>query len=79
AMGWTRRIPEDADGIVCVGEDEYLRYRERHPHVLHLPNGVDTAIFMNANSQHATRNSQIPACPSPDFYIYVFLCLFTVK
>ena len=45
AMGWTRRIPEDADGIVCVGEDEYLRYRDRHPHVLFLPNGVDTSLF----------------------------------
>ena len=59
AMGWTRRIPEDADGIVCVGEDEYLRYKARLPHVLHLPNGVDTAIFKNANSQLATRNSQL--------------------
>ena len=48
AMGWTRRIPEDADGIVCVGEDEYLRYKDRHPHVLHLPNGVNTTIFRSA-------------------------------
>ena len=45
AMGWTRRIPEDFDGIVCVGEDEYERYRAKHPHVMFLPNGVDTAIF----------------------------------
>ena len=45
AMGWTRRIPEDFDGIVCVGEDEAERYRVKHPHVLFLPNGVDTAIF----------------------------------
>ena len=44
-MGWTRRIPEDFDGIVCVGEDEAERYRVKHPHVLFLPNGVDTAIF----------------------------------
>ena len=44
-MGWTRRIPEDFDGIVCVGEDEAERYRTKHPHVLFLPNGVDTAIF----------------------------------
>ena len=27
----------------------------------------------------ATRKTQTPACPPPDFYIYVFLCLFTVK
>ena len=45
AMGWTRRIPEDFDGIVCVGEDEYERYRTKHAHVLYLPNGVDTEIF----------------------------------
>ena len=52
-MGWTRRIPEDADGIVCVGEDEYDLYRARHPHVLFLPNGVDTALYqcrVNADS-----------------------------
>ena len=45
AMGWVRRIPEDADGIVCVGEDEYERYRAKHPHVMYLPNGVDTSLF----------------------------------
>lgn len=45
AMRWTRRVPEDFDGIVCVGEDEYLRYSRRHPHVIYLPNGVDTGVF----------------------------------
>jgi len=45
ALGWTRRIPEDADGIVCVGADEYERYRTVHPHVMYLPNGVDTRLF----------------------------------
>lgn len=44
-MGWVRRVPEDADGIVCVGEDEYRRYSERHAHVMFLPNGVDAARF----------------------------------
>ena len=44
-MGWTRRVPEDFDGIVCVGEDEYERYRAKHPHVMYLPNGVDTKLF----------------------------------
>ena len=38
AMGWVRRIPEDFGGIVCVGEDEYEKYRAKHPHVLFLPN-----------------------------------------
>ena len=48
AMGWTRRIPEDFDGIVCVGADEALRYRTKHPHVMYLPNGVDTQLFKAA-------------------------------
>lgn len=47
-MGWTRRVPEDADGIVCVGEDEYADYRQHHPHVLFLPNGVDVSLFETA-------------------------------
>ena len=45
ALGWTRRVPEDFGGIACVGEDEYERYRARHPHVMFLPNGVDTSLF----------------------------------
>ena len=45
AFGWTRRVPEDFGGIVCVGEDEYERYRAKHPHVMFLPNGVDTRLF----------------------------------
>ena len=44
-LGWNRRVPEGADGIVCVGEDEADHWRQRHPHVLWLPNGVDTARF----------------------------------
>jgi len=59
AMRWTRRVPEDFGGIVCVGEDEYLRYREKHPHVMFLPNGVDTRLFASGasatcDSRHAT-------------------------
>ena len=45
AMGWVRRVPEDFDGIVCVGEDEYEKYKSIHPNVMFLPNGVDTALF----------------------------------
>ena len=59
-MGWTRRIPEDFDGIVCVGEDEAERYRAKHPHVLYLPNGVDTSLFGAArNSKLETRNTPL--------------------
>ena len=44
-LRWKRRVPEGANGIVCVGEDEADHWRPRHPHVLWLPNGVDTALF----------------------------------
>ena len=54
AMGWVRRIPEDFDGIVCVGEDEAEKYKARHPHVLFLPNGVDTRLFEG----HGTRDER---------------------
>ena len=45
AMRWTRLVPEDFDGIVCVGEDEYERYKAVHKHVMYLPNGVDCRLF----------------------------------
>ena len=57
-MGWTRRVPEDFGGIVCVGEDEYLKYKEKHPHVLFLPNGVDTRLFEKAGGARNTRCSR---------------------
>ena len=44
-MGWRRRVPEDADGIACVGQDEFESYSKIHPHVLFLPNGVDLSLF----------------------------------
>ena len=50
-MGWTRRVPEDFGGIVCVGEDEYEKYRARHLHVMYLPNGVDTSLFASCRSR----------------------------
>lgn len=55
AMGWVKNIPLDADGIVCVGEDEYAKYRERHNHVIYLPNGVDFQAFAKAR-EHIRAN-----------------------
>ena len=54
ALRRTRRIPEDAGGIVCVGEDEADLWRARHPRVLFLPNGVDVALFEPKPSGHPT-------------------------
>ena len=45
ALGWKRRVPEGANGIVCVGEDEAEHWKKLHPRVLWLPNGVDVARF----------------------------------
>ena len=55
ALRRTRRIPEDAGGIVCVGEDEADLWRARHPRVLFLPNGVDVALFEPKPSDHPTK------------------------
>ena len=60
ALRRTRRIPEDAGGIVCVGEDEADLWRARHPRVLFLPNGVDVALFESG------RRSQVPSLKSRD-------------
>ncbi len=62
AMGWTRRVPEDFDGIVCVGEDEYERYRERHGHVMFLPNGVDAKAFEKIKNEEKGENSASILC-----------------
>ena len=55
-MGWTRRVPEDFDGIVCVGEDEYEKYRAVHPHVMFLPNGVDCSLFEGRETRDDRRD-----------------------
>jgi len=62
AMGWTRRVPEDFGGIVCVGEDEAEKYRARHPHVLYLPNGVDTKVFESAGTAPGRESSLSVLC-----------------
>ena len=67
AMGWTRRIPEDFDGIVCVGEDEYERYRTKHAHVLYLPNGVDTEIFATGKMPGVPVSGHVPKLPATNY------------
>lgn len=53
-FGWvfgSRRTLEDADAIICVGQDEYEALRGRFPHkrVYYLPNGVDQDKFHDAD------------------------------
>ena len=62
-MGWVKSIPMDADGIVCVGEDEYVKYRERHRHVIYLPNGVDFKSYSHSREQaRAHHEGQVAVC-----------------
>ena len=65
AMRWTRRVPEDFDGIVCVGEDEYERYKAKHPHVMFLPNGVDTSLFSSLAHSPTPPLPHSPTHPLP--------------
>jgi len=46
-----RRVLNDADAIVCVGENEYREVRQRYPskNVFLVPNGVDIDRFANAD------------------------------
>ena len=65
ALRRTRRIPEDAGGIVCVGEDEADLWRARHPRVLFLPNGVDVALFEGSKVRRF-EGSKVPASDAGD-------------
>jgi glycosyltransferase involved in cell wall biosynthesis len=42
-----RRVLNDADAVVCVGENEYREMQRRYPfkNVFHVPNGVDVGRF----------------------------------
>ena len=61
-MGWTRRVPQDADGIVCVGEDEYSAYSKMHPNVLYLPNGVNAGLFERARGKRKDNGKCVILC-----------------
>ena len=48
--GWlwgSRRVLEEADAIICVGQDEYKRMKKAYPQtkVIYQPNGVDVEKF----------------------------------
>ncbi len=55
-FGWllgARRVLEDANGIICVGKDEWCRMREEFPQkqLFYLPNGVNNDQFANGDRQ----------------------------
>lgn len=51
ALFGSRRVLEDADQVVCVGQSELEKAQEQLPHdrVVYLPNGVDTAKFAHGD------------------------------
>ncbi len=45
-----RRVLDDADAIMCVGQDEHEEMRRKYPDKSHyMPNGVQTALFREAS------------------------------
>ena len=56
AFGWllgSRKTLEDADAVVCVGQDEYEQVRLRHPNkrIEYIPNGVDLEKFRQGKGE----------------------------
>lgn len=51
ALLGSRRVLQDADGILCVGQSEYEEVRKRYPNkrVFQMPNGVDVQRFAQAD------------------------------
>jgi glycosyltransferase involved in cell wall biosynthesis len=62
ALFGSRRILDDADHIICVGQSEYEAARQKLPHdrISYLPNGVDTARFATGDGPGFRRKHGIP-------------------
>lgn len=62
ALFGSRRVLEDADMVLCVGESEYEKARRSLPHdrIAHLPNGVACAKFEHGNGASFRNRHGIP-------------------
>jgi glycosyltransferase involved in cell wall biosynthesis len=62
ALLGARRVLEDADHVICVGESESIKAREQlsHDRVSYLPNGVDTARFAKGDGRAFRERYGIP-------------------
>lgn len=65
ALGWwvgARRVLEDAEAVVCVGQREAELAQSRLPEqrVVHLPNGVDPCRFERGDGPRFRRQHGIP-------------------
>jgi glycosyltransferase involved in cell wall biosynthesis len=62
ALLGARRVLEDADAIICVGDNERRAVQARHPdkRVVWLPNGVDSERFVRGNGARFRQAYGIP-------------------
>ncbi len=62
ALFGSRRVLEDADQVVCVGQSEMEKARTQltHDRVVYLPNGVDTTKFARGDGAAFRRKLGIP-------------------
>jgi glycosyltransferase involved in cell wall biosynthesis len=62
ALFGSRRILDDADYVICVGQSEYEAAKKSlsHERISYLPNGVDTARFAKGNGTGFRVKNQIP-------------------
>lgn len=62
ALFGSRRILEDADQVLCVGQSELEKARGQigHDRIAYLPNGVDCAKFATGDGAAFRRQHQIP-------------------
>ncbi|MBL9173776.1 MAG: glycosyltransferase family 4 protein [Verrucomicrobiales bacterium] len=62
ALFGSRRVLEDADAVICVGQSELDKARGElgHDRVVYLPNGVDTARFATGNGRRFRERHGIP-------------------
>lgn len=56
-LGWRRDVLAEADGIICVGENELAGLRQAYPNkrIMFLPNGVDPSRLAGPAAQHNWR------------------------
>ena len=63
ALLGSRRVLEDADQVICVGQSELDKAKAQLPHdrVAYLPNGVDCAKFATGDGAAFRHQHQIPS------------------
>jgi len=62
ALFGSRRVLEDADQVICVGQSELEKAKTQLPHdrIAYLPNGVDCSKFATGDGSAFRTNHQIP-------------------